>query len=105
MMSFFPLGRHVGASTLLHGVSLGENLVRFWTSDSGVIGVVPSLEMLSLETQLGLRHCWSCGHGWQQPVVAILPCGKLDGCCRARVEAIAVMAAARGCCMVGFGCL
>ncbi|RCV05275.1 LOW QUALITY PROTEIN: hypothetical protein SETIT_1G070300v2 [Setaria italica] len=42
-----------------------KTLSRSWTSDGGAIGVVPSLEASCLETQLGLRHCWSIGHGRQ----------------------------------------
>ncbi|RCV13986.1 hypothetical protein SETIT_2G390700v2 [Setaria italica] len=65
------------------------------TSGDGIIGIMPSLKASSLETQRDLWHCWSIGHRRPQPVAAIPPRGKLDGCCRAHIEAIAVMVAIR----------
>jgi hypothetical protein len=59
------LGRHSphwGVMLELHpscmGFSRWKSCPVLWTSDNGIFGVVPSLETLSLETQLGLRHCW-----------------------------------------------
>jgi hypothetical protein len=81
------------------GVLWVKTLSRSWTSDGGTFGIVPSLEASSLETQ---RCCGVAGLcPWRlQPVSIIPPRDKLEGCCRARVEAMVVLVAARGCHMV-----
>ena len=51
-------GCHLGAQFLMHWVLWVQILSRFWTSDGGATGVVPSLKASSLETSLG-KLAWS----------------------------------------------
>ena len=58
-----PVGGVILSSIPTARDSLGENPVHAWTSDGGATGVVPSLEVSSLEIQLNFRRRFGGGQG------------------------------------------